>query len=414
MATVDVKVPAVGESVQEAMIHKWLKASGDIVKMDDVLMELETDKATVEVTATAAGRLETLKKEGETVAIGEVIARIDPSQATQVASVAPPAPATVPVKSTSPQAAVQSTPQPLSPAVKRLVTENNLNPSDIAASGKGGRLTKGDVLEHLSTPTPTVATPAPQPQVKAPEIKLPTPRATTTSTRGEHREPMSMLRRRVAERLKQAQNTAAMLTTFNEVNMQPVMDLRKQYKDAFQKRHGVGLGFMSFFVKAAIEALREFPQINGWIDQNDIVYHDYYDIGVAVSGDRGLVVPVIRDAEKLSMAEIEQTIGYFGARAREGKIGVDEMTGGTFTISNGGVFGSLLSTPILNPPQSAILGMHKIEDRPIALNGQVVIRPMMYLALSYDHRIVDGREAVQFLVKIKETVEDPTRLLLGV
>lgn len=414
MATVDVKVPAVGESVQEAMIHKWLKASGDIVKMDDVLMELETDKATVEVTATAAGRLETLKKEGETVAIGEVIARIDPSQATQVASVAPPAPATLPVKSTSPQAAVQLTPQPLSPAVKRLVTENNLNPSDIAASGKGGRLTKGDVLEHLSTPTPTVATPAPQPQVKAPEIKLPTPRATTTSTRGEHREPMSMLRRRVAERLKQAQNTAAMLTTFNEVNMQPVMDLRKQYKDAFQKRHGVGLGFMSFFVKAAIEALREFPQINGWIDQNDIVYHDYYDIGVAVSGDRGLVVPVIRDAEKLSMAEIEQTIGYFGARAREGKIGVDEMTGGTFTISNGGVFGSLLSTPILNPPQSAILGMHKIEDRPIALNGQVVIRPMMYLALSYDHRIVDGREAVQFLVKIKETVEDPTRLLLGV
>lgn len=414
MATVDVKVPAVGESVQEAMIHKWLKASGDIVKMDDVLMELETDKATVEVTATAAGRLETLKKEGETVAIGEVIARIDASQAGAVASPATPAAAPTVAKSTAPTPTPTPTTHPLSPAVKRLVTENNLSPSEIPASGKGGRITKGDVLEHLSAPTPAPVAAAPQAQVKAPEVKLPTPRPATTGTRSEHREPMSMLRRRVAERLKQAQNTAAMLTTFNEVNMQPVMDLRKQYKEAFQKRHGIGLGFMSFFVKAAIEALREFPQINGWIDQNDIVYHDYYDIGVAVSGERGLVVPVIRDAETLTMAEIEQTIAYFGARAREGKIGVDEMTGGTFTISNGGVFGSLLSTPILNPPQSAILGMHKIQERPIALNGQVVIRPMMYLALSYDHRIVDGREAVQFLVKIKETVEDPTRLLLGV
>lgn len=412
MAVVDVKVPAVGESVQEAMIHKWLKASGDIVKMDDVLMELETDKATVEVTATAAGRLETLKKEGETVAIGETIARIDPAQASTNAAPTEAKPSMPPPPKGSPTVAVgvSGTTAPLSPAVKRLVTENNLNPSEIAASGKGGRLTKGDVLEHLSGPAPV---PVPAPQVKAPDIKLPTPRAVSTG-RAERREPMSMLRRRVAERLKQAQNTAAMLTTFNEVNMQPVMDLRKQYKDAFQKRHGVGLGFMSFFVKATIEALREFPQINGWIEQNEIVYHDYFDIGVAVSGDRGLVVPVIRDAENLSMAEIEQTIAYFGSRAREGKISVDEMTGGTFTISNGGVFGSLLSTPILNPPQSAILGMHKIEERPIALNGQVVIRPMMYLALSYDHRIVDGREAVQFLVKIKETVEDPTRLLLGV
>jgi 2-oxoglutarate dehydrogenase E2 component (dihydrolipoamide succinyltransferase) len=417
MAVVDVKVPAVGESVQEAMIHKWLKASGDVVKMDDVLMELETDKATVEVTATAAGRLETLKKEGDTVAIGEVIARIDAAAGAGAgASAAAPAKAAVPPppKAAPPQAAAAAA--PLSPAVKRLVAENNLNPSEIPASGKGGRITKGDVIDHLSaapSAAPVVAAPA-MPQVKAPDIKLPTPRPAPTGGRGERREPMSMLRRRVAERLKQAQNTAAMLTTFNEVNMQPVMDLRKQYKDAFQKRHGVGLGFMSFFVKAAIEALREFPQINGWIENSEIVYHDYYDIGVAVSGDRGLVVPVIRDAEKLSMAEIEQSIAYYGARAREGKIAVDDMSGGTFTISNGGVFGSLLSTPILNPPQSAILGMHKIEERPIALGGQVVIRPMMYLALSYDHRIVDGREAVQFLVKIKETVEDPTRLLLGV
>jgi 2-oxoglutarate dehydrogenase E2 component (dihydrolipoamide succinyltransferase) len=413
MAVVDVKVPAVGESVQEAMIHKWLKASGDVVKMDDVLMELETDKATVEVTATAAGRLETLKKEGDTVAIGEVIARIDAGAGAGPSAAAPAKAASVPPppKAAAPQAAAAA---PLSPAVKRLVAENNLTPSEIPASGKGGRITKGDIIDHLSAAPAAAPVAAATPQVKAPDIKLPAPRPAASGSRSERREPMSMLRRRVAERLKQAQNTAAMLTTFNEVNMQPVMDLRKQYKDAFQKRHGVGLGFMSFFVKAAIEALREFPQINGWIENSEIVYHDYYDIGVAVSGDRGLVVPVIRDAEKLSMAEIEQTIAYYGSRAREGKIAVDDMSGGTFTISNGGVFGSLLSTPILNPPQSAILGMHKIEERPIALNGQVVIRPMMYLALSYDHRIVDGREAVQFLVKIKETVEDPTRLLLGV
>lgn len=418
MAAVDVKVPAVGESVQEAMIHKWLKSHGDVVKTDEVLLELETDKATVEVTATAAGRLEVLKKEGSTVAIGETIARIDaaagdaPAAAKPGAAIPPPPPSAAP--SVAPASAPGGSPI-LMPAARRLATEQGVDPQSVAGTGKGGRVTKGDVLSHLAgapAPTAPVAAKA-TPEVKAPEVKLPKPQSGSLG-RGERREPLSMLRRRVAERLLQAQSTAAILTTFNEINMQPVMNLRKQYKDAFQKRHGVGLGFMSFFVKATIEALRAFPQLNGWIEGNEIVYHDYYDIGVAVSGERGLVVPVLRDVEHLSMAEIEQSIIYYGNRAREGKITVDELNGGTFTISNGGVFGSLLSTPILNPPQSGILGMHKIEERPVAVDGQVVIRPMMYVALSYDHRIVDGREAVQFLVKIKETVEDPTRLLLGV
>jgi 2-oxoglutarate dehydrogenase E2 component (dihydrolipoamide succinyltransferase) len=290
------------------------------------------------------------------------------------------------------------------------VTEEGINPAEVAATGKGGRITKGDVLAHLETPK---TAPLAQPGTKsAPEFKAPVAKA--PQGRGERREPMSMLRRRIAERLVHAQSTAAILTTFNEVDMKAVMDLRKQYKDAFKERHGVGLGFMSFFVKAAVEALKSFPAINGWIDGNDIVYHDYYDIGVAVSSDRGLVVPVLRDVDQLDMAGIEKAIVHYGQKARDGKITIDDLSGGTFTISNGGVFGSLLSTPILNPPQSAILGMHKIEERPMALNGAVVIRPMMYLALSYDHRIVDGKEAVQFLVKIKELVEDPTRLLLGV
>ena len=415
---VDVKVPAVGESVQEAMIHKWHKSSGDPVRRDDVLMELETDKATVEVTAEADGVIEILAKEGATVAIGAVVARIDTSakatatvpQAKAAAAVPPPPPTPQGVK--APEATTEA---PLSPAVRRLVTEERIDPTAVAATGKGGRLTKGDVLAHMessSTANQAKAPAAKPADTKAPEVKAPAPKA--AGARGERREPMSMLRRRIAERLVHAQSTAAILTTFNEVDMKAVMDLRKQYKDAFKDRHGVGLGFMSFFVKAAVEALKTFPAINGWIDGNDIVYHDYYDIGVAVSSERGLVVPVIRDTDKMDMAEIEKAIVYYGQRARDNKITVDELTGGTFTISNGGVFGSLLSTPILNPPQSAILGMHKIQERPVAINGQVVIRPMMYLALSYDHRIVDGKEAVQFLVKIKELVEDPTRLLLGV
>lgn len=408
---VEVKVPAVGESVQEAMIHKWHKSSGEAVRRDDVLMELETDKATVEVTAEADGVIEILEKEGATVAIGAVIARIDTSAKT--AATAPKAPAPQPgTTSLPPPAPVGAA--PLSPAVRRLVTEEKVDPSTVTATGKDGRLTKGDVLVHLE------GTPAAKPAgktietegKKAPEMRAPAPKP--LGQRGERREPMTMLRRRIAERLVHAQSTAAILTTFNEVDMKAVMDLRKQYKDAFKDRHGVGLGFMSFFVKAAVEALKTYPAINGWIDGNDIIFHDYYDIGVAVSSERGLVVPVVRDVDKMDMAEIEKAIGYYGQKARDNKIAVDDLTGGTFTISNGGVFGSLLSTPILNPPQSAILGMHKIQERPMALNGQVVIRPMMYLALSYDHRIVDGKEAVQFLVKIKELVEDPTRLLLGV
>ena len=411
---VDVKVPAVGESVQEAMIHKWHKATGEAVKRDDVLMELETDKATVEVTAETDGVLEILNKEGDTVSIGQVVARIDATgtasksaAASKAASTPPPAPAKPGSTSAEPI---------MMPAARRLVEENQLDAAAVAATGKGGRLTKGDVLQHLETgagAATKTAAPAAKGPPPAPAVKLPQPKA-ASGTRGERREPMSMLRRRVAERLIHAQTTAAILTTFNEVDMKAVMDLRKQYKDSFKDKYGIGLGFMSFFVRAAIEALKSFPAINGWIEGNEIVYHDYYDIGVAVSGDRGLVVPVIRDADKLNMAEIEQSIAYYAGKARDGKITIDDLNGGTFTISNGGTFGSLLSTPILNPPQSAILGMHKIEERPIALNGQVVIRPMMYLALSYDHRIVDGKEAVQFLVKIKEMVEDPTRLLLGV
>ncbi|MBM4250776.1 MAG: 2-oxoglutarate dehydrogenase complex dihydrolipoyllysine-residue succinyltransferase [Deltaproteobacteria bacterium] len=410
---VDVKVPAVGESVQEAMIHKWHKASGEAVKRDDVLMELETDKATVEVTAETDGVIEILNKEGDTVAIGQVVARIDASASpTKAASAVKSAPASTPPPS---QTAASGGEPPLMPAARRLVEENRLDANTIPGTGKGGRVTKGDVLQHMESgaSAPKVVAPTLAKAPVAPPPHLPVAKSSAHG-RGERREPMSMLRRRVAERLVQAQSTAAILTTFNEVDMKAVMDLRKQYKDGFKDKHGIGLGFMSFFVKAAIEALKTFPAINGWIEGNEIVYHDYYDIGVAVSGDRGLVVPVIRDADKLSMAEVEQSIAHYAGKARDGKISVDDLSGGTFTISNGGTFGSLLSTPILNPPQSAILGMHKIEERPIALNGQVVIRPMMYLALSYDHRIVDGKEAVQFLVKIKEMVEDPTRLLLGV
>jgi 2-oxoglutarate dehydrogenase E2 component (dihydrolipoamide succinyltransferase) len=422
---VDVKIPAVGESVQEAMIHKWRKGAGDWVRRDEVLLEVETDKATVEVTAEADGALEVLRNEGDTVAVGEVIARINTDAKQPAGGAAKPAAApatngsaakaaTPPPPPRATQVAAESA--PLSPAVRRLTTEKQIDPASVPATGKGGRVTKEDVVNHLEGGATPVAAAAPTsakaPSAPAVELKMPTPKG--TGTRAERREPMSMMRRRIAERLKHAQSTAAILTTFNEVDMKAVMDLRKQYKDAFKEQHGVGLGFMSFFVKAAVEALKAFPAVNGWIDGNEIVYHDFYDVGVAVSSDRGLVVPVIRDADRLSPAEIEQAIAYYGARAREGKISVDELTGGTFTVSNGGVFGSLLSTPILNPPQSAILGMHKIQERPMVVAGQVVVRPMMYLALSYDHRIVDGREAVQFLVKIKELVEDPARLFLGV
>ncbi len=421
----DVKVPPVGESVQEAMIHKWRKAAGDFVKRDEVLMDLETDKATVEVTAEAEGVLEVLRNEGDTVAIGEVIARIDTNAkgaakpAADKSATPPPPPA---AKAAAPAAAAAAAPAatapasdaPTMPAARRLATESNVNLGDVSGTGKGGRVTKGDVITHLEGGSAPATAKAPdKPAVKAPEVRMPVVKSGGGS-RGERREPMSMLRRRVAERLIHAQTTAAILTTFNEVDMTNVMNLRKQYKDSFKEKHGVGLGFMSFFVKAAIEALHQFPQINGWIEGNEIVFHEYYDISVAVSGEKGLVVPVVRNADQMSMAQIEMAIAYLGTQAKANKLTVDELTGGTFTISNGGTFGSLLSTPILNPPQSAILGMHKIQDRPVVVNGQVVVRPMMYLALSYDHRIVDGREAVQFLVKIKDCIEDPTRLLLSV
>jgi 2-oxoglutarate dehydrogenase E2 component (dihydrolipoamide succinyltransferase) len=421
----DVKVPAVGESVQEAMIHKWHVSAGDFVTRDSVLLEIETDKATVEVTAEAEGTIEILKKEGETVGIGDVIGRIDTAGAKPAgkaeAKVPPPPPVAAAKEApTAAKEAAPATDKTLMPAAKRMVEQFNINANAVEGTGKGGRVTKGDVIDHMDGKSAAPAA-APsekpakvtEPAAKQPEVKMPVVNR-AGHTRSERREPMSMLRRRIAERLVNAQQTAAILTTFNEVDMKAVMDLRKQYKDSFKEKHGVGLGFMSFFVKATVEALKQYPAINGWIEGNEIVYHDYYDIGVAVSSNRGLVVPVIRDTDLMSMADVEKAIVYYGTKARDGKISVDDMAGGTFTISNGGVFGSLVSTPILNPPQSAILGMHKIQDRPIALDGQVVIRPMMYLALSYDHRIVDGKEAVQFLVKIKELIEDPTRLLLGV
>lgn len=414
--SVDVKMPNVGESVQEGVIHKWRFKSGDFVNRDDVLVELETDKATVEVVAESSGAIEIIKKQGETVAIGEVMARIDTSVSAPAgaakpqapaASVTPPAPpaAVAPPPPVSVPAApppVHSSSMPLSPAVRRMTEEHGIIPSSVPGTGKDGRITKGDVIAHMEGG----ASASPAPAAVRPSAPL--------GVRTERREQMSLLRRRIAERLVHAQETAAILTTFNEIDMSNVMKIRNEYKDKFKEKYGVGLGFMSFFIKAAVEALKTYPAVNGWIDGNDIVYHDYYDIGVAVSSNRGLVVPVVKDADRLSMAELEMAVGDYGKRARDGKLTVDEMTGGTFTVSNGGVFGSLMSTPILNPPQSAILGMHKIQERPVVVNGEIVIRPMMYVALSYDHRIIDGRESVGFLVKIKECVEDPTRLLVGV
>jgi 2-oxoglutarate dehydrogenase E2 component (dihydrolipoamide succinyltransferase) len=399
---VDVKVPLLAESIPDATLLDWKKSPGEAVARDEILLELETDKVVLEVPAPQAGVLsEVLKSTGDIALSQEVLARIDteasaPATAKPAAQAAPPAAAPVD----------ESASDALSPAVQRLVTEHDLDPAAITGTGKGGRLIKGDVLAYLDAkPVPAPAAPA------APAAKPPTP---TGGARGERREPMSRLRMRIAERLVQAQHTAAILTTFNEVDMQPVMELRKRYKDKFEKTHGVRLGFMSFFAKAAVQALERHPAVNAYIEDNDIVYHDYQDIGVAVGSPRGLVVPILRDVAGMSFADVEKTITDFGTKARDGALTVEDMTGGTFTISNGGVFGSLLSTPILNPPQSAILGMHKTQERPVVVDGEIVVRPMMYLALSYDHRIVDGREAVLFLVAIKEAIEDPARLLLGV
>jgi 2-oxoglutarate dehydrogenase E2 component (dihydrolipoamide succinyltransferase) len=399
-------VPVLAESIPDATLLDWKKNPGEAVARDEILLELETDKVVLEVPAPQAGVLsEVLKSTGDIALSQEVLARIDteaaaPAGAKPAAQATPPTPAPTP----TPTPGDGSASDALSPAVQRLVAEHNLDPTAITGSGKGGRLIKGDVLAYLEAKKPDAA-PA------APAVKPATP---ASDARGERREPMSRLRMRIAERLVQAQHTAAILTTFNEVDMQPVMELRKRYKEKFEKTHGVRLGFMSFFAKAAVHALERYPAVNAYIEGNDIVYHDYQDIGVAVGSPRGLVVPILRDVAQMSFADIEKTITAFGTKARDGALTVEDMTGGTFTISNGGVFGSLLSTPILNPPQSAILGMHKTQERPMAVDGEIVVRPMMYLALSYDHRIVDGREAVLFLVAIKEAIEDPARLLLGV
>jgi 2-oxoglutarate dehydrogenase E2 component (dihydrolipoamide succinyltransferase) len=398
----EIKVPTLGESVVEATIAKWFKKEGDAVKADEPLVELETDKVTVEVPAPASGKLEKIvAQSGTTIAVGALLGTIAEGVAGASASAAPAtaAPKAEAAKSTPAPAAKPAAQTTLSPAVRKAVVENNVNPADVAGSGKDGRLTKGDVIDHLAKPASTST-----PTVTAPVAAAP--------AGAEERVKMTRLRATIAKRLKDAQNTAAMLTTFNEVDMTEVMALRNQYKDTFEKKHGVKLGFMSFFVKAAVQALHDIPAVNAEIDGEDIVYKNYYHVGVAVGTDKGLVVPVVRNADHLSFAGIEKTIAGYGQKARDGQLTIAEMQGGTFTISNGGIYGSLMSTPILNAPQSGILGMHKIQERPIAMNGQVVIRPMMYLALSYDHRIVDGKEAVTFLVRIKEALEDPARTLL--
>ncbi|HEX8574416.1 MAG TPA: 2-oxoglutarate dehydrogenase complex dihydrolipoyllysine-residue succinyltransferase [Allosphingosinicella sp.] len=418
MAT-DVKVPTLGESITEATLGQWLKRPGDRVEADEPVASLETDKVAVEVNAPAAGTMgEQLVKEGETVAVGALIARIEDGAA------ASPAPAPAVVESPVNPAGPGETPAPkgdptapeaedpvnltLSPAVRRVVLEHHLDPSRIKGTGKDGRLTKDDVLAAAKAQQAPAS--APQPGPAAPPPTPPAP--SRAGERREERVRMTRLRQTVARRLKEAQNSAAILTTFNDVDMTAILEARSRYKDLFEKKHGVRLGFMGFFVKAAVLAARDVPAVNAYIEGEEIVYHDYVDVSVAVSAPNGLVVPVVRNADSLSFAEIEKAIADFGRRAKEGTLSLADMEGGTFTISNGGVFGSLLSTPIINPPQSAVLGMHRIEERPVVRDGQVVARPMMYLALSYDHRLVDGREAVTFLVRTKEALEDPTRLLI--
>lgn len=418
----EVKVPAVGESITEAIIGSWTKKSGEAVKMNEVIMLLETDKASVEVVAEKDGVINIQAQAGETVKIGATVATIDTDAKATVTSSAP---STQPAAaSTAPTAASQSaagggrTTHPelqahLSPAVQRVVNETGVNPSQVTGTGLGGRLTKSDVMNtSTSAATPTPAAPAPA--QKAPAA-VPAPVLRGPSKQGDiKRVPMTNIRKRIAERLVQAQQTAAILTTFNEVDMSKIIDLRAKYKDKFKEKYGVNLGFNGFFVKAVIEALKAYPAVNAWIDGQEVEYHNYYNIGVAVSTERGLMVPNIKDADQYSVAGIEMAIRDLATKGRDGKITPDDLGGGTFSITNGGVFGSLLSTPILNPPQSAILGLHKVEDRPVAINGKVEVRPMMYMALSYDHRIIDGKEAVGFLVKIKEGVEDPERLLIEV
>ncbi len=409
---VEIKVPVLGESVVEATVARWMKSAGDAVAADEAVVELETDKVTLEVPSPVHGVLaDIVASEGSTVGVDALLALVEegaaavqkpektaPAKAEAPAPVAPAAP--VPAAAPAPAPA----PAILSPAVRKLIDENQLNPAAITATGKDGRLTKADVLKAIETGTAKQASPS---ATSAPAG----PRASDSR---EERVPMSRLRRMIATRLKEAQNTAAMLTTFNEVDMSAVMALRSDYKEEFEKEHGARLGFMGFFVRAVVRALQEFPAVNAEIHGDDIIYKNFYNIGVAVGTPQGLVVPVLKDAQDMSLADIEKQVTDFGMRARDGKLGPAEMSGGSFTISNGGVYGSLMSAPILNPPQSGILGMHKIQKRPVAIGDKIEIRPMMYLALSYDHRIIDGREAVSFLVRVKDSIEDPRRLLLGV
>ena len=395
--TIEVRVPQLPESVADATLVAWRKKPGDLVARDENLVDLETDKVVLEVPAPAAGVLKEIKlNDGATVTSGQLLAVLE-----EGATAAPGAnvPAIVVASdgaATAAQPAKAPPPAKLSPAAKRVVEENNLDPKSVLGSGRDGRVSKSDVVNYLSKEAAPAAAPG------------------ARSARGEQRVPMTRLRARIAERMVQAQATQALLTSFNEVDLKAVNELRARYKDSFEKQHGVKLGFMSFFAKACVEALQKFPAVNASVDNNDILYHEYFDVGVAVSTDRGLIVPVLRDADLQSFAEIEKSIANFAARARAGTITMEELTGGTFTITNGGVFGSLLSTPIVNAPQSAILGMHKIQDRAVVIDGQVMVRPMMYIALTYDHRIIDGREAVQFLVTVKQCLEDPARMVLGI
>ena len=425
----DIMTPALGESVTEATVARWAKKPGDAVAKDEVLVELETDKVNLEVSAPEAGVLsDILAEEGATIGPGTVLGHISAAGAApaaapakakevEVAAAAPvvaAAPVAAPVaeRPPAPQPAAAPEPaRPLAPSVQRIVAENSLDPATIPGSGKDGRITKGDALAALEA---RATQPAPTPAAAQAPTPVQAPAPPRPPQEREERVRMTRLRQTIARRLKEAQETAAMLTTFNEVDMGAVMAMRSQYKDVFEKRHGVRLGFMSFFVKSCVAALKEVPNVNAEIDGTDLIYKNHYDIGVAVGTERGLVVPVVRDADALSLAGIEKAIAALGAKARDGSLTLDDLQGGTFTISNGGVYGSLMSTPILNQPQSGILGMHKIQDRPMAIKGQVVIRPMMYLALSYDHRVVDGQGAVTFLVKVKEYIEDPQRLLLDV
>ena len=417
MAIIEMKVPSPGESITEVQISRWIKKDGDYVEKDEEICEIDSDKATLTLSAEASGVLKVIAKDGDTIAVGKVVCQIDTDgkNEKEEKNEKPVAASTdktmTASKETTPTPVVESAPAkvaPVSPskeknytegipsvAAEKLMREQNLSAADVTASGKGGRITKADVLKPVAST-----------EAKAPIVSSP-------NERNVRREKMTMLRKRVAERLVAVKKETAMLTTFNEVDMTAIMNIRKQYKDLFKEKHGVGLGFMSFFTKAVCEALQVFPSVNGQIDGTDLVYHDYCDIGIAVSAPKGLMVPIIRNAESKSLAQIESSLMELATRARDGKITLEEMTGGTFTITNGGVFGSMLSTPIINPPQSAILGMHNIVERPIAINGKVEIRPIMYVALSYDHRIIDGRESVGFLVKVKEMLEDPTKLLFA-